>query len=466
MDTTLSSSDFPPLVTASGGASPPPNRNWLAACTADGPSESELHLSHFPDEPEIVPFTGSKLISGAANWKLCLVGYSIGRRPYYEALLGAIKKTWALKGSVKMISLNDGFFLFHFSCSEDLDMVWTRGVWFLLGKPFVIQKWHPKFKPKREEFKSVPIWIKIHDLPLACWNSEGISRIASKVGIPLAADSLTSQMTRLTYARVCVLVDNQASYPEEIRVSLDGDVVTLKVQYEWKPTPCEHCKSLVHYTNFCPSRPKTDELVNNDSNGNTNIARGRSHSRIPKPRKHSKSIGRSNLLDKDTSLLLPSDNLQNQDVTNSATVKNAIGLPLHYQPHSPPPQPSVIEVKDIPDNAAQPDSLASSGKGIISVPNLNSPTAEDSSSSVSAINHNPEIPSSPVGVIFPNKFDILDTLDSKSDMPGTSGSFETAIGNIKYSKNQNSEQKVCSNAPPKKSARGKQTKKPSSSSGH
>ncbi|KAI0522403.1 hypothetical protein KFK09_004782 [Dendrobium nobile] len=132
------------------------------------------------------------------------------------------------------------FFLLRFSCNEDFDMVWSRGVWFLLGKSFVLQKWHPKFKPKKEDFLTVAIWVKIHDLPLACWNSEGISRIASKIGVPIAADNLTEQKTRLTFARICVLVDCNSTYPEEIKVSLDGDVVSLKVQYEWRPFPCAH----------------------------------------------------------------------------------------------------------------------------------------------------------------------------------------------------------------------------------
>ncbi|KAL0910130.1 hypothetical protein M5K25_021072 [Dendrobium thyrsiflorum] len=58
--------------------------------------------------------------------------------------------------------------------------------------------------------------------------SEGISRIASKVGIPLAVDALTAGKKRLAYARVCVQVNSSATYPEEIPISLDGDVFSLK----------------------------------------------------------------------------------------------------------------------------------------------------------------------------------------------------------------------------------------------
>ncbi|KAI0510938.1 hypothetical protein KFK09_011549 [Dendrobium nobile] len=122
MDSSLLLSDFPSLSTAVG-VSPVPHRNWKVVFASE-----ELNLTHFPLEPKIVHFSGEKLSKGDDDWSHCLVRYSIGHRPYYEALLGAIKKTWNLKGSLQMLSLSDDFFLFHFACSEDLDMVWSKGV--------------------------------------------------------------------------------------------------------------------------------------------------------------------------------------------------------------------------------------------------------------------------------------------------------------------------------------------------
>ncbi|KAI0529180.1 hypothetical protein KFK09_001727 [Dendrobium nobile] len=278
METSHLDSDFPPL-SSSGAVAPASLRNWNQIFASDTSSVSKVFsFSHHPSEPDIIPFSNEKLTKGGEDWNLCLVGYSIGRRPYYEALLGAINKTWSLKGSLQLLSLSDGLFLLRFSCVEDFDMAWSKGVWFLLGKPFVLQKWHPKFKPKRENFSSVPIWVKIHDLPLACWNSEGISRITSKIGVPLAPDHLTEQKTRLTFSQVCVLVDCNATYPDVIKVSLDGDVVELKVQYEWRPVPCEHCKSLAHYSASCPTNPPS---LGTDSRPIFLNYRGRSSSKKP-----------------------------------------------------------------------------------------------------------------------------------------------------------------------------------------
>ncbi|KAL0919520.1 hypothetical protein M5K25_011618 [Dendrobium thyrsiflorum] len=385
-----------------------PPRAWTNLFEPSDPSSSssKLNLSFFPSEPDIIPFSGDKLSKGASDWKLCLVGYSVGRRPFYEALLAAVKKTWPLKGSIQLLSLSDGFFLFRFSCDEDYEMVWSRGVW-----------------------------------------------IASKVGIPLAADSLTTSRTRLTYARVCVLVDNEAKYPEEITVSLDGDLVQLKVQYEWRPSPCAHCKSLVHSSNLCPLNPEThqsspDKLTNKNT-------RGRSSSRNPSNRIPPSSIAAP----PKSKPMVPtavSSHVQNTPPPNNNTSQpqarpsspsspnppnppniktivsphpNDIGLPLHFQPHSPTTQirdsvnSAPLDAFNPPDNFAAIDSVA--------IPNLNSPTEESSSSNCDA----PTMPDSSANcMVSPNKFDILQSQFEPISLEGASSRMDP-VNNAKHKGN-------------------------------
>ncbi|KAL0906030.1 hypothetical protein M5K25_024490 [Dendrobium thyrsiflorum] len=135
--------------------------------------------------------------------------------------------TVAFSGEFQLLSLSDGFFLLRFSSMEDFDL--------------------------------------------------GISRIASKVGIPLAVDPLTAKKTRLTYARVCIQVTCEAKYPDEIPISLDGDEFCLKVQYEWHPTPCDLRKSITHAPSSCPSKLP----VSSDHAETLQPGRGRSTSRKP-----------------------------------------------------------------------------------------------------------------------------------------------------------------------------------------
>ena len=70
----------------------------------------------------------------------------------------------------------------------------------------------------RETHTSVPIWIKIHNPPLEGWPLKGIFVIASSIGRPLYADPMTEERTRLGFAKVCVEVSVNSSFPKCIDV--------------------------------------------------------------------------------------------------------------------------------------------------------------------------------------------------------------------------------------------------------
>ncbi|PKU74754.1 RNA exonuclease 1 [Dendrobium catenatum] len=277
----LSSLSFPPLNPLFNTKTPISStleRLWSSIAASPEPVLDSLPVSLIETPEVIVPFNKEYTAAAASEWKLSLVGYSVGKRPYYEALLSTAKRIWKLKGTLQLIALSDGFFLFNFSNAEDYEMVWSKGAWFFHGKPFVFQKWSKDFQPTRENFSTIPIWVRIIDLPLVCWNSEGISKIASKIGTPLSVDVLTVAKTRLTYARVCIQVATTSEFPEMVPISIEDVVYHLKIQYEWKPNPCDTCKSMAHTSSYCPSNPQPPQQV-------TQPPRGRSTSRNHR-RKH------------------------------------------------------------------------------------------------------------------------------------------------------------------------------------
>ncbi|KAL0919446.1 hypothetical protein M5K25_011541 [Dendrobium thyrsiflorum] len=346
MDPSAFPSDFPPLTSSTSSLPPSSSKplTWDRILTGS-PNPTEFTISTLPTPEDIIPFMQDDIAVANDEWNLALVGYSLGRRPFYEALLNAIRKTWNLKGTLKLISLSEGFFLFKFSTQEDYELVWTRGAWFILGRPFIFQKWTPHFSPKREEFNSVPIWFKIHDLPLCCWTPIGISKIATKIGTPMAVDALTASKSRLTYARVCVQVDNTATYPEHIPISVTGKLFNLKIEYEWKPDLCGLCKSLNHSTNSCPTNP------NPPPKPAPKPFRGRSTSRRPRSRHislNSKGI-----------LSLPDSKVATSNPPNPPTIANPI---------APTAQIEHEQVNAHNTNSSK------------ALPNLNSPTAEPSAS--------------------------------------------------------------------------------------
>ncbi|PKU69167.1 RNA exonuclease 1 [Dendrobium catenatum] len=166
-----------------------------------------------------------------------------------------MEKVWKLKGAMSLLSLADDFFLLKFTAVEDYDMVWSGGPWFLLRRPFILQRWNPKFQPTRDETTSIPLWIKVLNLPLTLWTPSGISKIASFVGESLYVDMLNAKRTILTFARILVKVNQNSILLEEILLKIDGVDLNLTVVYDWKSSKCEGCESLVHPFALCPKNP-------------------------------------------------------------------------------------------------------------------------------------------------------------------------------------------------------------------
>ncbi|XP_020704502.1 uncharacterized protein LOC110115580 [Dendrobium catenatum] len=314
-----------------------------------GPSAPHIPVSLMETPEEIIPFDKEFTEPAAVEWNL---------------------------------SLTDGFFLFKFSLSEDYDMVWSKGAWFFHGKPFIFKKWTKNFSPTRENFTSVPIWVRFHNLPLICWNSEGISKIASKIEIPIAVDTLTAAKTRLTYARVCIQVSTTSSFPESVAVAIEGDVIRMQIQYEWKANPCASCASLAHQTVNCPSSqpPKQDPPIQN---------RGRSSSRNPRNHnQHRKVSARNNreILAGSSSV---TRNIIPNVVTPSAPTLALVPSQVIWVPKDSGKNVEVVDhvvqitekYSDIQENHNTEEMKESTDEPIrfdnISIPNLNSPNIDD-----------------------------------------------------------------------------------------
>nr|GEU52613.1 hypothetical protein [Tanacetum cinerariifolium] len=77
------------------------------------------------------------------------------------------------------------------------------------NNPFILKKWHPDENLLKEDVSTVPVWVKLHGVPVTAFSEDGLSDIATKLGTSLMLDSYTSDMCmqywgRLSYARVMV----------------------------------------------------------------------------------------------------------------------------------------------------------------------------------------------------------------------------------------------------------------------
>ncbi|XP_028125786.1 uncharacterized protein LOC114322640 [Camellia sinensis] len=175
-----------------------------------------------------VPIEISK--KGFSHWENALVGYFIDKRFSFHYV-----KTWAEKlwGNLleDVVSIDNGFFIFKVKSEEAMDTILEDGPYYVGARLIVIKKWQPGLKLTKCEFSSVPLWVKLYNVPLELWSEEGLGYIASILGTPLYLDEPTFKRSRLTFARICIEVPANKEIPKSFKINLGyGDPYEIQVE--------------------------------------------------------------------------------------------------------------------------------------------------------------------------------------------------------------------------------------------
>ncbi|XP_021996271.1 uncharacterized protein LOC110893472 [Helianthus annuus] len=138
--------------------------------------------------------------------------------------------------------------------------------------PIILKEWSPSIAVEKEDITTVPVWVKMHDVPLEAFTEDGLSLLASKIGTPKMLDSYMATMCteswgRSSFARALIDVHATMELKKSITMaipSLDGKGFTkaeIKVEYDWVPLRCHTCCVFGHDGNSCPKIPKPVEAV-------------------------------------------------------------------------------------------------------------------------------------------------------------------------------------------------------------
>ncbi|GJU44013.1 zinc knuckle CX2CX4HX4C containing protein [Tanacetum coccineum] len=121
-----------------------------------------------------------------------------------------------------------GFFFFKFDSRAGLDAILEGGPWTIRNSLIILKKWSMNTSLQKEELTRIPIWVKLHDVPIQVFEEDGISLIDMYLGKPIMLDSYTSSM--------CIPDLDGPSHTKE----------TIRVEYEWKPPRCPTCNIFGH----------------------------------------------------------------------------------------------------------------------------------------------------------------------------------------------------------------------------
>ncbi|GJT72630.1 zinc knuckle CX2CX4HX4C containing protein [Tanacetum coccineum] len=138
-----------------------------------------------------------------------------------------------------------------------LEAVLESGPWMIRNTPIILKKWSMSTSLLKEELTCIPIWVKLHDIPLQVFEEDVISLIATFIGKPIMLDSYTSSMYVVTIGIPSLTRD-------------DFTKETIRVEYEWRPPMCDECKIFGHVHDHCPKKVASKKKMRKGKSKSTN----------------------------------------------------------------------------------------------------------------------------------------------------------------------------------------------------
>ncbi|GJR37696.1 retrovirus-related pol polyprotein from transposon TNT 1-94 [Tanacetum coccineum] len=212
-----------------------------------------------------------------------LVGFFVGQKVAFPLVKNYIMNTWSKFGVQKVMRDDEGVYYYKFDSPNGVDQVLQQGPWMIRNTPLILNKWTPNLSLAKDKVTKVPVWVKLHRVPVVAYSEDGLNLIASQVGTPLMLDAFTSTMCeepwgRIRFMRALIEVSAEKDLKDNVIMAVpleNGEGYSkenIRVEYEWKLPTCSDCRIFGHYTKKCPQRPvkrapvvvKTTMEENND----------------------------------------------------------------------------------------------------------------------------------------------------------------------------------------------------------
>ncbi|GJX98846.1 zinc knuckle CX2CX4HX4C containing protein [Tanacetum coccineum] len=169
-----------------------------------------------------------------------LYGYFIGKRLAFPVVEYYARNNWG-KHRLPIIIMNNKGFYFKFDSRAGLEALLEGGLWMIRKTLIILKKWSMGTNLLKEELTRIPIWVKLHDVPIQVFEEDGISLIAIFIGKPIMLDSYTSDMCkdswgRSIFARCLIKVNSEANLVDVVTIgvpSLTRDDYTKETIRFW-----------------------------------------------------------------------------------------------------------------------------------------------------------------------------------------------------------------------------------------
>nr|GEW84627.1 hypothetical protein [Tanacetum cinerariifolium] len=207
---------------------------------------------------------------------------------------------------------------------EGMKSVMVNGPWLIQRVPLILNEWTPNTILKKDEIKRVPVWVKMHHVPIVAYSDIRLSLITTQIRKPFMLDSYKSNMClhswgRSTYARALIEILADVDLMDSLVIAIprcdkEGHTfATIDIEYEWTPPGCASCKIFDHASDKCPKLNKEVSNVKVSDDGFTKVKK-----------KKVKAKKNSNKQVEGVRLTKPALNLQYRRVEKGETSKRKV----------------------------------------------------------------------------------------------------------------------------------------------
>ncbi|GKD95535.1 zinc knuckle CX2CX4HX4C containing protein, partial [Tanacetum coccineum] len=109
-------------------------------------------------------------------------GYFVRKRIDFPVVENYVFNAWGKFGIQNIMINAKGFYFFKFTSGKGVDDVLENGPWMIRNVPIILNKWTTKANLTKENHSKISLWVKIHDVPLAAFTTDGLNVIASRIG--------------------------------------------------------------------------------------------------------------------------------------------------------------------------------------------------------------------------------------------------------------------------------------------
>ncbi|XP_070022733.1 uncharacterized protein [Nicotiana sylvestris] len=168
-------------------------QSWAGLLQENKLAAKGMNLNYIPplmkDGEVVVQLMEEDIVEENEKWNRAVILYVVGNTPSIGAIERFINNQWASVQKPKVLFHNEGYFIVLLSTNQEKERVLMNDPYTINNMLVIMRQWSENFDFNEEVLRTIPLWIKLPNLPLNLWSNQALSKTGSGLGKPIYADA-------------------------------------------------------------------------------------------------------------------------------------------------------------------------------------------------------------------------------------------------------------------------------------